>query len=169
MQTFEEVQYFRQRWMWLLIMTICAAQISGALLIVLLPIFRPQAFPADPQAIYVGAGALFFTAFLVPLLTWKMNLTTRVTGDGIELRFAPFPRRVIPLGEISKVYARQYRPIREYGGWGIKGTFKNRAYNVSGDRGVQLELVNGKRLLIGSQRSEELERVIEARRQQLHH
>lgn len=169
MQTFEEIQYFRQRWVWLLVLLICGAQIVAALVHMLLPVLHPQAFQADPKAIYTGSGTLFFTAFLIPFLVWKMNLTTRVTGDGIELRFAPFPKRVISLVEISKVYARQYRPIREYGGWGIKGTFKNRAYNVSGDRGVQLELVNGKRLLIGSQRSEELVRVIEGRLQQLHH
>ena len=37
------------------------------------------------------------------------------------------------------------------------------AYNVSGDRGVQLELVNGTRLLIGSQRSEELVKTIRSK------
>jgi hypothetical protein len=36
------------------------------------------------------------------------------------------------------------------------------AYNVSGDRGVQIELLNGKRLLIGSQRAEELWQAIQA-------
>jgi hypothetical protein len=34
------------------------------------------------------------------------------------------------------------------------------AYNVSGKEGVQLELANGKRILIGSQRAEELARAI---------
>jgi hypothetical protein len=33
---------------------------------------------------------------------------------------------------------------------------KGWAYNVRGNRGVQLELANGKRILIGSQRAEEL-------------
>jgi hypothetical protein len=36
------------------------------------------------------------------------------------------------------------------------------AYNVSGNRGVQLELVSGKRILIGSQQAEELAAAIEA-------
>ena len=37
---------------------------------------------------------------------------------------------------------------------------RGRAYNVSGDRGVELTLANGKRVLIGSQRSEELAEAI---------
>jgi len=34
---------------------------------------------------------------------------------------------------------------------------------VSGDRGVQIELLNGKRLLLGSQRAEELQQAIQAK------
>jgi len=34
------------------------------------------------------------------------------------------------------------------------------AYNVSGDRGVQLELMNGVRILIGSERAGELAEAI---------
>ena len=57
---------------------------------------------------------------------------------------------------------RTYRPIREYGGYGIRYSSKGKAYNVSGDRGVQIELLNGERLLIGSQRADELWRAIQA-------
>ncbi len=46
--------------------------------------------------------------------------------------------------------------MKEYGGWGIRYGMKGMAYNVSGNRGVQLEFETGKRLLIGSQRPEEL-------------
>ncbi len=72
----------------------------------------------------------------------------------------PFKKEAIPFSEIAKCDARQYSPIKEYGGWGIRYGTKGMAYNVSGDRGVQLELTNGKRLLIGSQRSEELAKTI---------
>jgi len=37
---------------------------------------------------------------------------------------------------------------------------KGKAYNVSGNRGVQLELLNGGRILIGSQKPEELVKAI---------
>ena len=46
-------------------------------------------------------------------------------------------------------------PIRDYGGWGIRYGPGGKACNISGKHGVQIELLNGERLLIGSRRSEE--------------
>ena len=70
--------------------------------------------------------------------------------------------RKIAFKELKGYKVRAYRPILEYGGWGIRFGLKGKAYNVSGNRGVQLELTNGKRLLIGSQRPEELWQAIQA-------
>ena len=53
--------------------------------------------------------------------------------------------------------------IAEYGGWGVRMRRGGMAYNVSGDRGVQLELMDGKRILIGSQRAGELADAIRER------
>ena len=52
------------------------------------------------------------------------------------------------------------------GGWGIKfGLFGNKArgnaVNISGDIGIQLELKNGKKLLIGTQKEAESKSVIQ--------
>ena len=49
-----------------------------------------------------------------------------------------------------------YRPIREYGGWGIRGFGKRRALNMRGDRGVLLIRKDGSTMLIGSQKPREL-------------
>lgn len=46
---------------------------------------------------------------------------------------------------------RTYSPLKEYGGWGIRYGSNGKAYNVSGNQGVQLEFRDGKRLLVGSQ------------------
>ncbi len=51
--------------------------------------------------------------------------------------------------------------LREYGGWGVKYGRAGKAYNVSGNRSVQLKLSSGKGLLIGSQRPEELAQAIQ--------
>ena len=42
---------------------------------------------------------------------------------------------------------------------------RGKAYNVSGNEGVQLELTNGKRILIGSQRADELADAIKRAKQ----
>jgi hypothetical protein len=52
--------------------------------------------------------------------------------------------------------------IIEYGGWGIRKTFsgKGTAYNVKGKNGLQLVFKNGDRLLIGTQKAEELKETL---------
>ena len=113
--------------------------------------------PAFILAIFTGICIPIAIAALFVLLM----LETEVRSDGIYVRFSPFHihfKRFAP-EDLSEFYARQYKPIMEYGGWGIRfGLFgKGKAYNVSGNKGVQLIFKNGKKLLIGSQRAEELE------------
>jgi hypothetical protein len=72
-------------------------------------------------------------------------------------------RRDIPLRQIARWEVRTYRRILEYGGWGIRYALTGGgwAYNISGNRGVQLVFTGGKRLLIGAQHSEELATALE--------
>jgi uncharacterized protein YlzI (FlbEa/FlbD family) len=53
--------------------------------------------------------------------------------------------------------------LGEYGGWGLRYSFNKKrgnAINVSGDIGIQLTLTNGKKLLIGTQKKEAVNRVL---------
>ncbi|UCC23704.1 MAG: hypothetical protein JSW23_06465 [Planctomycetota bacterium] len=95
----------------------------------------------------------------IALLFWLSKLQTEVRTDGLYVRFFPFhiQFKKFTAEDLSEHYARTYRPIREYGGWGIRcGRRGGKAYNVSGNKGVQLVFKDGKRLLIGSQRADEL-------------
>jgi hypothetical protein len=107
----------------------------------------------------VGIGVPIAIAALFLFL----KLETYVSRDGIDVRFFPFHirfKRFRP-EDLSEYYARRYRPIWEYGGWGIRYSFRyGKAYNVSGNRGVQLVFKNGKKLLIGTQKPEQLEAAI---------
>lgn len=93
---------------------------------------------------------------LIWLIAEKMRLITEVRNDGLYVRLIPFNFRRIPFEDIASATVRRYRPILEYGGWGIRYGPKGMAYNASGDRGVQLVLHNGQHILIGSQQPEEL-------------
>ena len=89
------------------------------------------------------------------------RLVVRVSPEGLDVEFHPLTHRHIPLADISSCEARVYRPIREYGGWGMRwGGKGGRAYNVRGNRGVQLTLRSGESVLLGSQRADELASVI---------
>lgn len=62
-----------------------------------------------------------------------------------------------PLDEVQQAESVRYRPLREYLGWGIRRGFDgSRCLTMRGNRGVMLQLANGKRFLVGSQRPEEL-------------
>ena len=97
-------------------------------------------------------------------LFFIVRLETQITKEGIYVRFFPFHLKFkfYDWKNISKSYIRQYQPIIEYGGWGIRiGLFgKGRAFNVRGNKGLQLEFKDNNKLLIGSNNSEELERVL---------
>lgn len=97
------------------------------------------------------------------LLMICSRLDTRIDEQGIHVQFFPFMRqeRNIAWENIKTIQVRKYSPIGEFGGWGYRGSKKNRAYNVVGNQGLQLELNDGTRLLIGTQKAEELQNLLE--------
>lgn len=102
---------------------------------------------------------------LISILFLSFKLKTRIDEKGIYFQFFPFhfSYRLITWNEISTCEVRNYNAILEYGGWGLKNGFRKKkgiAYNVKGNIGLQLELKNGKKILIGTQKKEEIQRVI---------
>ncbi len=94
----------------------------------------------------------------LPLIAITLRQVTELRNDQLLVELAPFWTREVPLSEIESVEAVTYRPIRDFGGWGIRyGFFKKQwAYNMKGKEGVLLGLVDKKPLLVGSQRAQEL-------------
>jgi len=93
-----------------------------------------------------------------------MKLITEVRSDGLYIRFYPMSQRVVAYETITSCVPITYSPSREYGGWGIRWGRSGRAYNVSGNQGVQLKLSDEKPMLLGSQRPGELANAINAQR-----
>ena len=111
--------------------------------------------PGDIGLLIITAMTLLFTLLLI-----NCRLDTTITKDGIYVRFFPFHLkfRHYNWDSLIKSYVRQYSPLMEYGGWGLRfGIFgKGTAFNVSGDKGLQLEFPNHKKLLIGTNKPGEL-------------
>ena len=94
-------------------------------------------------------------------------LRTEVTETQLILTFGalfPLYKRRILLGDIASAVSDTYEPIPEYGGWGIRGFGKNSALNARGNHGVRLTLCDGRRVLIGSQRADDLAAALTAPR-----
>ena len=94
----------------------------------------------------------------LPLFMYTMGLDTQVRESGVFIRFRPFHRKWVVFGfdSIQKAEASTYRPLKDYGGWGIRYGSRGKAYNVSGNKGVLLTLADGKNVLIGSKNHEVL-------------
>jgi len=113
----------------------------------------------------LGALSGIIIILLVILLFINLKLKTRVDEKGVFYQFAPFHLTLIliPWNEITSSYIRKYNAIFEYGGWGMKFNFfkkKGKSYTTSGNIGLQLELKNGRKILIGTQKENELQRVL---------
>jgi len=121
---------------------------------------KPVGNNPSSDAVLLVVGIIF--GFLFPLFFLFSKLVTEVRDDGLYFRFYPFHRsfQKIEFMRIKKYEVRTYRAFKEYGGWGIRYSRNGKAYNVGGNEGVQLELINGERILIGSGRPDELLRAI---------
>jgi hypothetical protein len=159
---YREVQRVTQPWIWIIVLLPTAIAWWAFVQQVLLS----GSFGNNPapDVVVIIIWAVFGVAF--PILILAVNLRTEVHADAIRLRFFPFRSRTIAIDDIRECQARKYSPISEYWGWGIRWTPGHGwCYTIKGNRGVQLVLTGGKRLLIGSNRPEELAEAINSRRQ----
>jgi hypothetical protein len=94
-------------------------------------------------------------------IVWMMavfKLTTEVRPEGLFIKMFPFhwSFREIPQEGVERFEAITYRPMGDYGGWGLRFGKGGRACNVKGNEGVRIDYKDGRHILIGSQRAKEL-------------
>lgn len=85
-----------------------------------------------------------------------MRLSTTVTPDAVSISYGILYRTKIPLSDVARAEAIEYSPMREYGGWGIRGSSRRRALNARGNQGVLLTRADGTTLLVGTQHPRDL-------------
>ena len=156
---FREVQRFHQTWLWSLLILADAGIIVFFGHALVEQVVLDRAWGARPLSdaalLWTGLGAMAF-ALGVTVLIYAMRLVTEVRSEGLHLRFLPFRSRLVRYEDIHGCEAVSYRPLADYGGWGIRYGRQGKALTVKGNRGVLLDMVEGRRLLIGSQRADEL-------------
>lgn len=156
---FQEEQKFRQPWIWVIV--------SISALVWLYAVLSSYYF--DKQEGNTNSDLIVLIIGIVPViiiyLFFKVKLTTIVDNSGIHYRFAPFQTksRIISPGDIDNYTIRKYKPLVEYGGWGIRIGRGRRgtAYNVSGNIGMQFEFNNGKKFLLGTQEPKTFKRAVD--------
>jgi hypothetical protein len=112
----------------------------------------------------VALGLVIGLALLMFVIVFLLHMTTEVGPTDLRVWFgwAPTFPRIVPIDTIRRIEVVTYRPIADYGFWGIRvGRDGEKAFIARGNRGVRIELNDGTRLLIGSQRPEVLASVLD--------
>jgi hypothetical protein len=157
---FSEEQRFNQLFTWLIIAPVLAIT-SYQLFEIVADKTRPI-----PSEELIGLGIAFVVTVGVGLLFYHMKLITQINNAKIHIRFTPFVNKTIHWTEVNRAFITTYKPIMEYGGWGIRRRTGKTAYSVSGKQGLQLVLKNGKMILIGTQKSDEIAYLLKRRAQE---
>ena len=155
---FRETQKFRQPLLWVMLIAVSGISILVAALQAGAGI--PVGNHPAPDSVLILIVVIF--GIFLPLFFYLLAFTIEIKNDGIYYRFYPiqFSFRHIEWTVLNCAESVTYRPLAEYGGWGIRYGKNGMAYNVSGSEGVRLVKKSGKQLLLGSQKAGELARAI---------
>ena len=151
---FKEEQKFTQWWLWLILIGIGVLPFLG--------IYKQNIlggkFGNKPMSDF---ELIIFAAIIFGLITlfWFLRLKTEIDKNEIRINFFPFAKKQVLWTEIKNAKVVKYGFV---GGWGIRHFTKyGTVYITSGKTGLAIELKNGKKILIGTQKEIELNKVIE--------
>ncbi|MBS4040272.1 MAG: hypothetical protein KGZ81_06695 [Flavobacteriales bacterium] len=142
---FTEKQYFRQWWIWTILL--------GILGFLMYELTTEDAWNLKATWLVILPMVLFFSWF------FSLHLQTKIDEKGIYATFHMLfykYQKVFSWEDVQEVSIVKYHPVLDCGGWGIKWYKNGLALNVSGNIGLEVVLHNQKKYLIGTQKSKEL-------------
>lgn len=155
---FYEIQKFKQWWLWLPLILFNLFFWVG----IYMQIIKGIPYGSKPMSNNALLLSTILFAFFTLLFT-QLKLETIIKEDGICIRFFPFHLKFkcFQWSNISKAYLLKYSPISDFGGWGVRLKKNYTAYSVSGNMGLHIELHNGRKILIGTNKPDELMNVLQ--------
>ena len=162
---YSEIQRFRQPWLWSILITVWISVIGALGFVVNRQLVQDISYgnssmnDSGLKASLILA-IVFVTALIV--LFAKAKLSTQITKKYIRYKFYPLHKsyRKIDWKSVSKCEVVTYQPASQYGGWGIRAGKNGKVFSVAGNRGLQIVLRTGERILIGTTKANELSSAI---------
>jgi hypothetical protein len=148
---FYEKQFFNRWWI--------GAMLTFTVIALGYGIITGKADPSSRYGLLIGMIVIALVSFLL----YFTHLETRIDEAGITFRYFPFQRvyYYVKWTEIQTIQLRNYKPVRDFGGWGIRYSFnQGKAYTIKGNQGIQLTLLSGKKFLIGTQKANEINKYL---------
>lgn len=155
---FMEQQKFTQWWLWLILI----APIVFLFYNLIRPIIDYSGFAEGNYSFTIIPSNDFwislFIMFLVILLFLVLRLSTKITKETIIIRFFPFFTKIWKWSDITEAHLVTYGFV----GYGIRISGKyGTVYNIKGNKGLAITLKNGRKYLLGTQKSEQLEQLLQ--------
>lgn len=150
---FKEEQKFTQWWLWLILIPIGFMPIIE----IYKQIIINEPF-GDKSMSNFGLVIVAIFIFTLLGLFVLIKLKTTINSDQIEMSFFPFVKKTIKWTDVKKAKLINYGFV---GGWGIRlWTNYGTIYNIKGNKGLAIELLNGKKYLIGTQKNAEMNEIL---------
>ncbi|MCF8228981.1 MAG: DUF6141 family protein [Bacteroidales bacterium] len=157
---FKETQKFRQWWILVILLIVLCIWLWGIIQQIVFEIPFGNNPISDLGLVLIGI------IVLAPIvIIFRIKMISQIRRDGIWYKMYPLTtyKKIRP-EEVKNWHIRQYNPVREFGGWGMRFALqrgKGKAINLSSRNGLQLELKSGKKLLIGTQNPEKMKEAME--------
>ncbi len=149
---FEEQQRFSHKIFWITLLSLtglfCYAFIQQY--------FFHLPFGHKPMTNVGLVFAILFMCFII-ILFYNFKLSTKITDEAIIIKLYPFHlySKRFEWPQLSEIIVREYNPLKEYGGWGLRGFGDKKSATVNGSWAIELVFHNGQSLLIGTKNPED--------------
>lgn len=152
---FREDRALRSPYVWTFLVILSSMLLGTVAWMVVRQVGQGQAFAEGglSDAVLLSVAAFVFVGWFAFLaLCGLATLQIEVTARGLFVRFWPLQRKVrqIPLAGAITIRAVRFRPVLDYGGYGIRRTRHGAAYALGTGEGVRIDYDNGYHLVVES-------------------
>lgn len=114
----------------------------------------------DASAIYTSFSVFGLLCFIFIII----RLETRYSNDGVEYKLFPFQlkfKKILWSDTVDREIVK-YKPISDFGGWGLRKNKSGTAITAKGNIGFSfVQISTTKKILLGTQKPEELKRFLD--------
>ena len=86
----------------------------------------------------IGAAMGMTFGVVVAYGLWRADLELRINDERIAARAWPFPSKVVPIDQVLMTEVVKIDPMRDYGGWGLKGTRRDMLIGGGGTTALRI-------------------------------
>jgi len=116
----------------------------------------------------IGVAVAMITGVVVAYSLWRADLILSIDGERIAARAWPFRSTVVFINQVLKSEVVTIDPLRDYGGWGLKGSRRDKLIGGGGTTALRITYLHEsgeeRKLTFLTERADQAERRITTER-----